>query len=132
MQKNSVILFCFLIILFASCMNPNKNLQNEKPILFIEKDTIDFKFKNKNETTLIPIEVMNKGNTDLRIINIKGSCGCTDIKFDTAAIKPGGNSTILLNYKSSGDTTPVLKNIVIETNANPSLKVIYLKGVYKK
>lgn len=132
MQKNSVILFCFLIILFASCMNPNKNPQNEKPILFIEKDTIDFKFKNKNETTLIPIEVMNKGNTDLRIINIKGSCGCTDIKFDSAFIEPGDKSTIIVNYKSSSDTTPVLKNIVIETNANPSLKVIYLKGVYKK
>ena len=129
MQKNNFYWLLILIFLLTCCFNNNP--KTTQAIFSVAKDTIDFKFRDKNQTTLIPIMVSNVGSANLKIINIKGSCGCTDIKFDTAAIKPGGNSTILLNYKSSGDTIPVLKNIVVETNATPSLKVIFFRGTYE-
>jgi hypothetical protein len=73
----------------------------------------------------------NTGKTDLIIGDAKGSCGCTVPKFPTEPIKPGQGGVIEVEFNSAGKQGSQRKTITVITNAEPSTRVLAIKGEVK-
>ncbi len=96
-------------------------------ILF-EKETHDFGKIIQGDIVRYQFKFKNIGNKDLIISDVKGSCGCTITQFPKQPIKPNQESTIDVSFNSAAKMGPQNKNLAVYTNAEPSLKVLYIKG----
>lgn len=71
----------------------------------------------------------NEGNDTLKILNAKGSCGCTVPEWPKDPILPGKSGVIKVKYdtKRPGE---INKSVTITSNAvNEPTKVIRIKGM---
>ncbi len=93
-----------------------------------EKETHDFGKIIQGDIVRYQFKFKNTGNKDLIITDVKGSCGCTITQFPKHPIKPNQESTIDVSFNSSAKMGPQNKNLVVYTNAEPSLKVLYIKA----
>lgn len=71
---------------------------------------------------------INSGKSDLLIGDAKGSCGCTVAKYPTEPIKPGKGGKIDVEFNSAGKRGTQRKTITLITNAEPSTRILTLKG----
>lgn len=93
-----------------------------------EKETYDFGKVVQGDIVRYQFKFKNTGNKDLIISDVKGSCGCTVTQFPKHPIKPNQESTIDVSFNSAAKMGPQNKNLAVYTNAEPSLKVLYIKG----
>ncbi len=82
--------------------------------------------EGKDSSTKAKFKLTNTGNEPLKISNVRPSCGCTVVKFDTL-IMPGKSSTIepvvnIRGFKSG----PMTKSVTVTSNAknNPTLTLV--------
>jgi len=71
--------------------------------------------------------VENRGKSDLLILSVNASCGCTIAKWDKKPIAAGKTGSIEVVFDSKGKIGLQHKTIVIESNAKPDSKIIALK-----
>ena len=106
-----------LSLLFMSC-NQNgaskitdedmKIVEEEKALIGkfpkVELDKLTHDFGTINEGDVVETEfiVKNTGETDLVIMDAKGSCGCTVPQPPKEPIKPGDSAPIKVSFNSSG------------------------------
>lgn len=71
----------------------------------------------------------NIGNADLKIVNVKTSCGCTASEYSKGVIKPGESGYVKATYSTTGRPGPFRKTITVTTNDvdNPNT-VLFIKG----
>jgi hypothetical protein len=106
------------------------------PVMKFEKDTIDYGTIAYGSDGNRYFDFINAGNEPLIIKEVHSSCGCVVATWTIEClvatspkepIQPGQSGRIKAHY----DTQRVgifFKTITISSNANPSIKVIYLKG----
>ncbi len=78
------------------------------------------------------IEIKNVGKGDLKISNVKPSCGCTTAPLDKDVLKPGetGKLDVTLNARHAGD---LHKSIVIYSNdPENNTKIVKLHATVKQ
>jgi len=75
--------------------------------------------------------VINSGNKNLIIKNVKTSCGCTAPEWEKKPIAPGDSTLIKVKFNpvSTGYNE---KTIVINCNVDSSFIVLYLRGTVVK
>lgn len=110
-----------------------KTASLEKPLIEgaqiqFEKETHDFGKIIQGDIVRYQFKFKNIGNKDLVISDVKGSCGCTITQFPKQPIKPNQESTIDVSFNSAAKMGPQNKNLTVYTNAEPSLKILYIKG----
>ena len=96
--------------------------------IVFEKTEINFKIK-KGAVFIAKYAFNNSGTDSLKIISANGDCSCTEIEFSKTPIAPNSKGVINVTYNSAKDTIGLVsKAILIETNTDPILNTLFLKG----
>ncbi|MCS7074229.1 MAG: DUF1573 domain-containing protein [Bacteroidia bacterium] len=126
----AVMLLCS--VCFAQTKAPSTpatvNTQTAKPELTFESETFDFGKVNQGEVVKHTFKFKNTGKADLQIQNAQASCGCTVPNWPKDPIKPGGTGTIEVSFNTAGKSNYQNKTVTITSNAEPSTKILYVKG----
>lgn len=127
MRNISYLFFIYLFLVAGGCRS-GKNHVNEFPVAKYANDTFYFNKIKKGSVIDVSFSLKNAGKTNLIIKNSSLSCGCTKIKTLKDTIATGEMADLQFTYDSKNDSGNILKTIVLETNANPKLHVLYIKG----
>lgn len=133
---NSFYSIIAILILLAGCHN-HKVKENDK-VLNDDKTGVPFMYFAEEEHNVGKIiqgekvshifTVENRGKSDLLIISVNASCGCTVAKWDKKPIAPGKAGSIEVVFDSKGKIGLQHKTIVVESNAKPDSKILTLKS----
>lgn len=80
-----------------------------------------------NTSVPIAFEFTNTGDTDVTILEAKGSCGCTEVAYPKTSIAPGESASITASFRSGKEGT-FQKNIKIKTSASADYTYLYFSG----
>ena len=89
--------------------------------------SIDLGHVAQNELKDLSFEFTNMTNEPIRILEAKGSCGCTNVRFPSTEIKAGETASITANFRS-GRLGAFRKNIRIKTSESSEYTYLYFKG----
>lgn len=97
------------------------------PVMQFQHDTIDYGTIPHNADGYRSFKFTNVGKEPLIISNAHGSCGCTVPTAPKEPIQPGQTSEIKVHY-ATDRVGPFIKTVTLTSNANPSTKVLVIKG----
>ena len=117
MRKATFILMLGIAVAVVAGMSPVK----------WKTTSIDLGQVTKDEVMDLSFEFTNTTNAPIRIIEAKGSCGCTNVKFPQGEIKAGESASITANFRS-GNLGAFKKNIRIKTSESEEYTYLYFKG----
>jgi hypothetical protein len=80
-----------------------------------------------NEARELTFEFTNNGPDAVRILEAKGSCGCTVVDFPKGEIKAGESAQIKASFKSA-KTGQFRKTIQVKTTASAEYTNLYFTG----
>ena len=89
--------------------------------------SINLGLVTKNEAQDLSFEFTNNSNESIRIIEAKGSCGCTNIDYPDQEILPGETASISAQFKS-GKLGAFRKNIRIKTTESEEFTFLHFSG----
>lgn len=89
--------------------------------------TIELGQVEKNEVKELNFEFTNTTAASVKIIEAKGSCGCTDVKFPESEIQPGETASVSASFRS-GKVGTFKKNIRIKTSESDEYTYLYFTG----
>ncbi|MEO9872726.1 DUF1573 domain-containing protein [Ekhidna sp.] len=89
--------------------------------------SIDLGQVTKNEMKNLSFEFTNVTKSSIQILEAKGSCGCTNVKFPSGEIKAGETASITANFRS-GSVGAFKKNIRIKTSESEEYTYLNFKG----
>lgn len=126
-MKNNILFVVFFIV---SCKNLSNKIPLSEPMSKIkfEKDTFYFNSIQKGDSIIASFPFQNISKSPLIIKNMEASCGCTKVFFRRDTIAIGGKDTIHIQYNSKNDDGEILKTTIVETNTEPALNVLFIKG----
>ena len=101
------------------------------PIMVFEKETHDFGEMKEGETKSYDFWFTNTGESDLILLTVNASCGCTTPYYDKAPIKPGKRGKITTEFDSSGKPGKQSKNINISNNTKEGSQMITIQANVK-
>jgi|TARA_B110000444_G_C18846830_1_gene602536 hypothetical protein len=145
--KTSIIAFVIaFIISFAltSCDNdPSKKIKSENvdksqerintvfeyPTIKFDKTNHDFGEIRDGDVVETVFTFTNSGDSDLKILNASGSCGCTVPEYprDTP-IRPGESSVIKVKFDSSNKPGMQRKTVTLVTNTSKGKEMLNIKA----
>lgn len=79
------------------------------------------------ESQNLEFEFTNESNEAVTILEAKGSCGCTNVKFPKSAIEPGETASISATFSSKKEGV-FKKNIKIRTSASEEYTYLHFSG----
>jgi len=95
-----------------------------------EEETFDFgNIKEENGPVTHKFVFTNEGNAPIIIQSVRASCGCTTPAWSKEPIPPGGKGFVTAKYNPKNRPGSFRKSLSITSNADPSVKVIYIKGM---
>jgi hypothetical protein len=134
------------IISFAStsCENdPSKKIKSENvdksqerintvfeyPTIKFDKTNHDFGEIRDGDVVETVFTFTNSGDSDLKILNASGSCGCTVPEYprDTP-IRPGESSVIKVKFDSSNKPGMQRKTVTLVTNTSKGKEMLNIKA----
>jgi hypothetical protein len=135
------------IISFAltSCDNdPSKKIKSENvdksqeristvfeyPTIKFDKTNHDFGEIRDGDVVETVFTFTNSGDSDLKILNASGSCGCTVPEYprDTP-IRPGESSVIKVKFDSSNKPGMQRKTVTLVTNTSQGKELLNIKAL---
>lgn len=137
MKKSIVCLLLFTALI--SCQTTDKKDENTNisvdlidnenpPVIEFDRDEFDFGTIAQGQKVLHTFSFTNTGETDLLIMSVKPTCGCTvPSDWPKHPIPPGEKGEIKVEYDGSGNGV-VKKLITVNANTKPSYNKLYLKG----
>ena len=129
MKKAILSLFCLLMGLTMQVSAQTK----EGPMFkFDGGDTYDFGVLTRGPVAFHTFEFTNTGTQPLIVMDVKPSCGCTNVDWDKKPILPGQKGTIKLGLKTDEQHGVFNKEVYIQSNAitphGEKRYTIYIKG----
>ncbi|MEQ9306617.1 MAG: DUF1573 domain-containing protein [Marinoscillum sp.] len=97
------------------------------PSLKWKTTSIDLGQVSKDEVRDLNFEFTNTSSETIRIVEAKGSCGCTNVKYPDGEIKAGESASISANFKS-GKLGAFKKNFRIKTSDSDEYTYLYFNG----
>ena len=120
----------FFIVLFAIS---TIGFAQEKGKFNFEEETFDFgNIKEENGSVEHKFVFTNTGNAPLIIQGVRASCGCTTPAWSKEPIPPGDEGFVTAKYNPKNRPGSFRKSLSITSNADPSVKVIYIKGMVEQ
>ena len=74
-------------------------------------------------------KVVNTGDKPLSILSVRASCGCTSPTYSHKPVAPGDTGQVAVTYNPAGRPGKFDKKVKVETNADPSMTTLTIKGV---
>ncbi len=89
--------------------------------------SIDLGEVSKNDVIGLEFEFTNYNELPVKILESKGSCGCTNVTHPKEAIQPGETAFIRANFRS-GKLGTFKKNIRIKTSESSEYTYLFFNG----
>lgn len=128
--------------ILSSCNNQNANsqkqentsIENGMAVLAFEKLDHDFGTVIEGEKVTFAFRFTNNSNTDLKLLSVGTSCGCTASDYPHDPIKPGATGKIQITFDSANRLGMQHKKITIRANTQPEFMVlnVYAQVIEKK
>jgi hypothetical protein len=104
-----------------------------KPLIQFPKLEHDFGSIKQETVVKEIIKFKNAGNSDLVILDVQTSCGCTGTKIDKTTIAPGEEGSLEISFNSGHYEGPVTRSVIITTNDPKNARIIFkIKANVKK
>ena len=98
-------------------------------VIDFEKTNHDFGEIKDGDIVETIFTFSNSGNSDLRILNATGSCGCTVPEYPRdVPIGPGETGTIKVKFDSSNKPGMQRKTVTLTTNTSKSKELLNIKA----
>jgi hypothetical protein len=95
-----------------------------------DKTVHDFGTINEGETVKTTFTFTNTGQTDLIIVDARGSCGCTVPNYPkNTPIAPGASGEILVSFDSSNKPNMQQKTVTISANTSSGRETLRIKAM---
>lgn len=144
-MKKIIILVAVVALVFTSCSQSanasskitsadeakvaaKKELASKVPVMTFEEKEFNFGTIKQGEVVEYDFKYKNTGESDLIIVKMKGSCGCTVPSWDKQPIKPGESGTFHVRFNSKGKRNKQNKTVTITCNTATGKEVVYVKG----
>lgn len=88
---------------------------------------IDYGTINKGDDGVRQFKFTNTGTADLKITQVRSSCGCTIPKKPETAVIPGASDVIEVKYDTQR-VGPIRKTITVSSNASNPMVALKIKG----
>jgi hypothetical protein len=79
-------------------------------------DKVDFGSYPANQRKKAVFKLVNQGDGILRILKIRKTCGCSDVKIDKTELKPGETGIITASIKANSITGAFHKKFYVQTD----------------
>lgn len=94
-----------------------------------DSDTINFGRVAQGVAVERTYHFVNKGENNLVITDVRGSCSCTVGKeWPHEPVPPGQSGDISVRFDSEGKSGVISKSVTITANTQPPTTVLWLKG----
>lgn len=106
----------------------------DMPLAAIKFDEMEHDFGDmvKGDVVHYSFKFKNIGTNPLVISNAHGSCGCTIPSYPKEPIPPGGESSIEVQFNSTGKEGLQNKNVMVVANTDPQQTVLTIKANVNK
>lgn len=112
--------------------NPNsasgKDQSGELPSLKFNEIEHDFGRVIQGESVSCEFKFTNSGKSDLIIVDVTTSCGCTVPSFPKTPIRPGEEGIIKVSFNSAGKHGAQTKSILVVANTQPNTTLLRIKA----
>ncbi len=82
----------------------------------------------QGESVSYEFQFTNTGKSDLIIVDVSSSCGCTVPYFPKTPIRPGDKGAIKVSFNSAGKNGFQAKNILVVANTQPNTTLLRIKA----
>jgi len=116
-----------LLILMAANIS---TIFAQSGIISFESTTNDFgTIKEEIGKVTTKFYFTNVGSGDLKLVNVKPSCGCTSSEYSKEIIKPGEKGFVSATYFTANRPGPFRKSITVTTNdVDRPNTILFIKG----
>ena len=90
--------------------------QTNVPKISVQPEEYNFGSIVQGDTVSHSFEIYNKGNAELRIVNVRASCGCTAATPAKTNLQPGDSTDLNVIFNSHGKMGMQNKIVYIKTN----------------
>jgi len=98
-------------------------------ILDFQETTYDFgTIKEEDGSVIHEFKFVNNSQSNVRILDVLASCGCTTPGWSKEEIEPGGSGFIKAKYDPRNRPGPFHKSLSISISADANAIVIFIKG----
>lgn len=97
------------------------------PVITWKSTSLELGKIEKNVTKKLSFEFTNTGDEPVRILEAKGSCGCTVVDFSKDEIGAGETATIKADFKSS-KVGVFKKSVKVKTTASDESIQLWFSG----
>lgn len=106
------------------------NLLAQSGKIKFDKTTHDFgTIREEIKKAPFTFTFTNVGTADLKLVNVRTSCGCTASEYTKGIIKPGGKGYVKATYFTTNRPGPFRKSITVTTNdVDRPNTVLFIKG----
>lgn len=133
MKKTAIIIGLFITIISARAQTPNYNgvaLLNPANVLSLKENSHNFGKIPQGRPAVYFFEIVNTGNTPLKLDNVQASCGCTTPEWSKEPIEAGATAKIKVGYNAYAEG-PFTKTVTIVYNTNLTKTLTISGEVYK-
>ena len=139
MKKFTTLFLLIATVLFANAQNTattittantSTNAVVPADVLQLKETEHDFSQIPQGKPVFYNFEIVNTGSTELKLDDVKASCGCTTPEWSHDAIAPGATAKIKVGYNASAEGN-FEKYITITYNTNQT-KQLRIKGTVWK
>ena len=143
MKRIAWILACVLLLGVGACnesaskkVNQEKATENAEKkeaasaAMSFDKTTHDFGNIEEGETVQTTFSFTNTGQSDLIIVDARGSCGCTVPDYPkNTPIAPGATGQIVVSFDSSNKPNMQQKTVTISANTASGRETLRIKAM---
>jgi predicted small secreted protein len=112
--------------------NPNtaggENNSGSLPVFKFVEIEHDFGKIIQGESVSYDFKFTNTGKSDLIIVDVSTSCGCTVPSFPKTPIRAGETGVIKVSFNSAGKFGFQAKNILVVANTQPNTTLLRIKA----
>ena len=125
-------LIYFILFLFAC--NSGENYQNTSNLIdnnaqiSVENNIFNFGEIIQGEKVTAQFTIKNTGSSDLIIVNVKTSCGCTAASWNKNPLNSGTEEVIEVTFNSENKIGKQEKTVSLLTNATPNTTILTIIG----
>jgi len=143
MRKIALFFVCTMVLNSTGCNeSASKKVDQEKAAqseskaatatagMSFDKSVHDFGTIQEGETVQTTFTFTNTGQTDLIIVDARGSCGCTVPNYPkNTPIAPGASGEILVSFDSSNKPNMQQKTVTISANTTNGRETLRIKAM---
>mgnify|MGYP001579808444 CR=1 FL=1 len=115
-----------VLILFVFGIGLGKTNAQNGPQMTFDSTHHHFGVIKEGKKAIHKYKFENTGNRDLKIEEVKTTCGCTVADYPKEAIPPGGRGKIIVSFDTKHKDGPYVKGVNVHHNGGISNLIVFI------